>query len=379
MKSFARSLMVGGVVLGLLLWPGLVMAAKPIVLGCPLPTGHVTGWVAERAIRLAVEEINAGGGVRVAGETRPFKMEVIDTRDLEPGVPVSQAILALEKLILEKKADFILGGPARSEAALTAMGLLAKYKKVSILSTGSLSPKYHALVAKNPRFKYCFRVSGEVGWMVKGEIVPCLLALQKKYGLNRLFVMAQDVAHGRAGGKTIAAIMAKKGWNILDEPQLYPTGASDFSMGLLKAKRKKAQVILIWMDMPEAAILVKQWHDLKVPALPFGSIISPVEEPGVWKATGGKVEYCLANVVNAGNSPSEATPWTMKFVKAYQKRYGLEPEGYGTSSSYMAPYVLKDALTRAGSLEPEKMIPPWSRRTSWGSMGAYASTPKAIR
>ena len=257
------------------------------------------------------------------------------------------------------------------------MGILAKYEKVSILSTGSLSPKYHALVAKNPRLKYCFRVSGEVGWMVKGEIVPCLIELQKKYGLKRLFIMAQDVAHGRAGGRTIAAIMAKKGWDVLDEPQFYPTGTSDFSMGLLKAKRKKAQVILIWMDMPEAAILVKQWHDLKVPALPFGSIISPVEEPGVWKATDGKVEYCLANVVNAGNSPSKATPWTMKFVKAYEKRYGLEPEGYGTSSSYMAVYVLKDALARAGSMQPEKMIPALEQTDLMGVYGRIRFDPQS--
>ena len=102
------------------------------------------------------------------------------------------------------------------------------------------------------------------------------------------------------------------------------------------------------MDMPESSILLKQWYDMKVPALPFGTIISAAEEPGFWKATEGKGEYCLASVVNAGNAPSKATPWTMKFVDAYKKKYGLEPEGYGTSSSYMAVYVLKDAIERAG-------------------------------
>ena len=69
---------------------------------------------------------------------------MIDTRDLEPGVPVSEALLAVEKLILEKKADFIIGGPVRSEAALAAMPLLSKYKKMSILTTGALTPKYNA-------------------------------------------------------------------------------------------------------------------------------------------------------------------------------------------------------------------------------------------
>jgi branched-chain amino acid transport system substrate-binding protein len=130
-------------------------AADPIVLGCPLSTAFLYGWDAERGFTLAVEEINAAGGVMVGSEKRLLKMEVIDTRDLEPGVPVSEALLALEKLILDKKADFILGGPVRSEAALAAMPLLSKYKKVSILTTGVLTPRYHAMVAEQyDKFKY---------------------------------------------------------------------------------------------------------------------------------------------------------------------------------------------------------------------------------
>ena len=104
--------------------------SKPIVLGCPLSTGFLYGWDAERGIKLAIDEINAKGGVKVNGEYRPFKVEVIDTRDLEPGVPISEALLAVQKLILQKKADFLLGGPVRSEAALAVMDLLSKYKKI---------------------------------------------------------------------------------------------------------------------------------------------------------------------------------------------------------------------------------------------------------
>ena len=77
------------------------IAAEPIVIGCPLSTAFVYGWDAERGITLAVEEINAAGGVNVGGQKRPFKAEVMDTRDLEPGVPVSEALLVVEKLILD--------------------------------------------------------------------------------------------------------------------------------------------------------------------------------------------------------------------------------------------------------------------------------------
>lgn len=355
------------------------MAQKPIVIGSPLSTAFLYGWDAQRAITLAVEEINAKGGVNVGGKKRPFKVEVIDTRDLEPGVPVSEALLALEKLILEKNADFIVGGPVRSEAALAAMDLLSKHKKVSILTTGVLTPKYHARVAEAyDKYKYCFRITGEAKWMVGGEIIPSLVDIGEKFGINRLFIMIQDVAHARGGGGLIAKIMAGKGWTVIGgKPEIYPTGSTDFSMGLLKARREKAEVILIWMDMPETSILLKQWHDMKIPALPFGSIIAAAEQPGFWKATEGKGEYCLANVVNAGNAPSNASPWTMKFVNAYKKRWNIEPEGYGTSSSYMAPYVLKDAIERAGTLKSDAVVSALEKTNMMGVYGLITFDPKS--
>ena len=377
MTKKLRFLVVALSLLAFMLPAGGALAAKPIILGAPLSTAFLYGWDAERAMKLAVEEINAAGGVKVGGEKRPFQLDVIDTRDLEPGVPVSDALLAVEKLILEKHADFIVGGPVRSEAALAAMALLSKNKKISILTTGSLTPKYHALVGKNPeKFKYLFRISGEAKWMVLGELVPCLLDIGKQFKLDKLYIMVQDVAHARTGGKILKKVMSKKGWKVLADPVVYPTGNTDFSMGLLDAKKKGAQVIIIWMDMPESAILLKQWYDMKVPALPFGTIIAAAEQPGFWKATDGKGEYCLANVVNAGNAPSNATPWTMKFVKAYEKKYGMEPEGYGTSSSYMAVYVLKDAIERAGSLDPDKVVAALKKTDLMGVYGRIRFDPK---
>ncbi len=172
-----------------------VLAKKQIVIGCPLSTAYLYGWDAERGVKLAVEEINAKGGVNVGGKKRPFKVEVIDTRDLEPGVPVSEALLAVEKLILDKKADFLIGGPVRSEAALAAMPLLSKYKKVSIVTTGVLTPKYHAMVAKQyDKFKYCFRIHGEAKQLV-GEMFANFGELKRNMDsticllLPRMFLM----------------------------------------------------------------------------------------------------------------------------------------------------------------------------------------------
>ena len=361
----------------LLILPGkIALAETPIIIGSPLSTAFLYGWDAERAIKLAVAQINASGGVNVGGEKRLFKVEFIDTRDLEPGVPVSEALLAVEKLILDKKADFIVGGPVRSEAALAAMPLLSKYKKVSILTTGVLTPKYHALVAEQyDKFKYCFRIHGEAKNLV-GEMFANFTELKEKHGFNNLFIIAQDVSHARGAAKVMKAVAEKKGWNVTGV-EIYPTGATDFSMGLLKAKNTQSEIINIWMDMPESAILLKQWYEMKIPALPFGSTLAAAEQPGFWEATEGKGEYTLCNVVNAGNAPSEATPWTMKFYDAYTKMWDVEPEGLGTSSSYMAVYVLRDAIERAGSLDSDKVVAELEKTDIMGVYGRLRFDPKS--
>ena len=204
------SLLILLVVFVLILPADRAAAESPIVIGAPLSTAFLYGWDAERGMKLAVDEINAKGGVNVKGVMRPFSVEVIDTRDLEPGVPVSDALLALEKLILDKKADFIIGGPVRSEAALAAMPLLSKYKKVSILTTGVLTPAYHATVEKEyDKFKYCFRIHGEAKNLV-GEIFTNFTELKERYGFNNLFIIAQDVSHARGAGALVKDIATKR-------------------------------------------------------------------------------------------------------------------------------------------------------------------------
>jgi len=331
------------------------LAAKAIVIGCPLSTGFPDGVDAERALRLAVDEINAAGGVNVAGEGRSFKVEVMDTRDLEPGVPVSDALLAVEKLILGKGADFILGGPIRSEAALAAMGLISRYKKVSIICAGVLTPAYHKRIAENyDKYKYCFRMTGNVVTEIK-ESVGILESIKEKHGFNKVFIMVQDVSHARAAGGKIKALLEDKGWNVVGYER-YPTGSTDFSMGLLKARGVGAQTLFYWFDMPEISILTKQWFDMKIGALPVGFGASMADST-FWDATGGKCAYWVNVWPRAGCVSSAAIPLAAKFIEAYKAKYGVEPGVTWVSPvSYQAVYVLADAIRRAGTIESSRVI-----------------------
>ena len=351
-----------------------VSIAQPIILGVPISRGYPDGVDAERGITLAVEEINAKGGVNVAGKMRPLNLEIMDTRDLEPGVPVAVALQAVERLITEKKANFIMGGLIRSEAALAAMDLLSKHRTVSILSAGVLSPTYQKRIADNyDMYKYCFRTTGNVVPMIEGGI-KTFESIKAKKGFDKAFIMVQDVAHARAAGNTLKEGLEKKGWKIIGY-EVYPTGTRDFSAGLSKAKDRKAQYLIPWFDMPEVSFLMKQWYDMKVPALPIG-FIHALQDEGTWKATGGKVANSVVLYAKAGSVATKAIPLTEKFVATHKKKYGVEPRSEWTSTSYMVAFILKGAIERAKSLEPDLIIPALEKTDLMGTYGRIKFDPK---
>ena len=346
-----------------------------IKLGAPLSTAYLYGWDAERGIRLAVEEINAAGGVKVGDATLPFEVEVIDTRDLEPGVPVDDAIKAVEKLILQRNVDFLVGGPVRSESALAVMNLLSKHRKVSIITTGVLSPKYHEAVAEDyDRYKYCFRDTSDVITLGK-DLMTVMKEARTAFGLERVFIMVQDVTHARKAGDFVKGLLEKESFEVVGH-EIYPTGTTEFAPGLLASDRAGAQMIFIWMDMPETANLLKQWKGLKSKSLPIG-FMSAAEQPGFWDESDGSAEYTVVDLINGGNAPGEITEWTPRFVEAYEKRWGLEPEGYGTSSSYMAVYAFKDAIERAGTLDADAVVAALESMDLMGVYGRMRFDPKS--
>jgi len=67
----------------------------------------------------------------------------------------------------------------------------------------------------------------------------------------------------------------------------------------------------------------------------------------------------------------------MKFYDAYTKMWDVEPEGLGTSSSYMAIYVLRDAIERAGSLDSDKVVAELEKTDVMGVYGRLRFDPKS--
>ncbi len=349
-------------------WPAL-SAPDAIVVGVPTSLTAIEGRESLKAVQMAVDEINAKGGVAVGSQKLPIKIETLDLRDSSPGVPVSEALLGLEKIITEKKVHAIVVGPFRSEALLAGMDLLAKYK-VPMLGTIAMTPKSEEQVKAEPdKYKYCFRVCLNARYLV-GYLAQSIGNLQKEFGFKNLFVMYQDVLWARTTGDVTAKVLTEKmGWTSLGV-EAYPTGASDFSAGLVKAKTKNAQIILPVFDMPQSGILLKQWQSMKIPALLAG-FISPMTGPGAFKTFEGKIAGLLNSCFELGSAiPSAKYEPATKFYNDYIKKYGVPMEaGHGPAPSYDSVYILAEAIERAGSLDPDKVVDEIKKTDRQGVIG----------
>jgi branched-chain amino acid transport system substrate-binding protein len=341
-----------------LLFTGSAYAAgSPIVFGVPTALGSIEGRDGWMAIQMAVEEINAKGGVLVGNEKHPLEAYSIDTREHEPGIPVHDALTAVEKLVLEKKPHAIVLGNFRSEVLLASMDLISKYKLPYICSI-AMTPAYQKkIVQEYDKYKYCFRNCLNAIHLVK-YLQGTMGFLGKEFGFNKAYLVVQDTLWAQATGKGLKAWFEKNNWQV-GGFDAYPLGASDFSSSLIKVRAKKSQVIVPIFDMPQSGILLKQADAMKIPALLCG-FISPVAPGDAWGVFEGEVEGMVNFVFEIGPLPIKAVPKSVEFNKNFGKKWGeksrTQLSGHGPGPSYDAVYIMANAITRAGSLDPDAIV-----------------------
>lgn len=335
--------------------PVLAQEAKPILIGVPSPRGNINGRLGDQGYILAAEKINAAGGINVGGVKRPVKLELLDTRDLDPGVPVGEVLLGIEKLILGKKVDVVCGGPNMSEAGLAVMDLYAKHKTVGIIAVGVWTPAWFLKAKKDiERYRYCFKTTGDVRYWLD-YTKKILINLKEVHGLNKIYLISSEAAHARAFCDGLSKGATEIGWNVVGY-DVNPIATTDFSIPLNKAKAAGAQFIIAHQQPPFDVHIAKQHADMKVPSLICG-LFNSAAEPIMWETTSGKVNHILILNGEAGTTPDQqVTPLTKPFYDAYTKRWGMEPHFAVAQTAYDSIFVLKDAIERAKTLDTDALI-----------------------
>jgi len=331
-------------------------AAKSIIIGVPTSIYTPLGKEGLKAVKMAVEEINANDGVTVAKEKRPFKVVVSDTRGGDPGTPVHDALMAYEKFITKEKPHAIVIGAFRAEVLIASMDLVARHK-IPQLGTIAQTPKFQAQFKTDPaKYKYLFRVTSDA-LVPAAYISDTLDKLKADLGLNKVYFIYQDTLWAQALSGVLKKHCATNGWTETGYDP-YAAGASDFSQALSNAKESGTQVIAMVWDVPLGArVFAKQYVAMKVPALLIG-FTPPIAAPKAVKTIGPEVEYQLSVEFPVGASLRlKALPKTIGFLDKFEKKYGALPEAAAVNSSaYDSVYILAAAIERAGSLDPDKLV-----------------------
>ncbi|MGH7212992.1 MAG: ABC transporter substrate-binding protein, partial [Acetobacteraceae bacterium] len=108
-----------------------------------------------------------------------------------------------------------------------------------------------------------------------------------------------------------------------------------------------------------------QWHDQQVP-IPMAGESYQATTSSFWKDTNGAADGVIT--ATAGAPGVAVTPKTIPFIDAYTKRFGVSPS-YAGYASFDDVHIIANAVQRAGSTDPDKIVTAMEKTDYVGVMG----------
>lgn len=307
-------------------------AADPIRIGVPVGLSGANSVVAPsvvQAAELAVEEINAAGGVL----GRQLALEVADDASGAAG-----AQKAFDSLIFQKKVDVLIS--METSAARNA-GL-------PIVTRGKTPYIYTSFYEGRSCNKYMYVNA----WVPDQQVAPIVDYFMTASKAKNFFLIGSDYAFGRGMLEFTKGYIAKKGGTVVGEEYL-PMDGSDWTAVINKLKTAKPDAIITSTagGAPNVT-LTKQLRAAGI-SLPYGNLA--VDE-GTAKDMGADAEGI---VISGSYLTNIASPKNQAFLAAMQKKFGdkLKTPNDLSVPQYEAVYLYKAAVEKAGSTAADKVIP----------------------
>ncbi|NBS81427.1 MAG: ABC transporter substrate-binding protein [Betaproteobacteria bacterium] len=287
--------------------------------------GHLTprtgflgtlGEYAVQAADLAIEEINAKGGI--LGR----KVELVKEDSVNPQTASTKA----ERLIERDKVACIVG-EISSASALT-IAQVAQRTKNLFINTGANSD---ALRGSNCN-KYMFHVESQnsMYW----------------------YSLTADYAFGHDLLKVARRFMESNGGQFAAD-ELVPTDAADFSAYLLKIRAAKPDLVISNLAGVQITNFLKQYAefglDFPVAGFGFDTAVAWGAGQGNFFGTWPLVWHHLIN-----------TPGSKAFVQAFTKKYGKPPENQAWGD-YISMHILAKSMNDIKSTEATQIIGHWEK------------------
>lgn len=319
--------------------PGSGSAASSA--GAPILVGHygsltgsksTFGRSTDNAIKLAIEEVNAAGGVSVNGTKRPVKLISEDTEG-----KAEKAGTVVTKLITRDKVVAVIGEVASSISMQGAP--VCQQNQVPMITPSSTNPEVTL------KGDYIFRVC---------YIDPFQGFAMARFAKDELKMTKIAVLFDQSGAYSVGLKdefnkhFGSMGGTIVSE-QAYKEGDADFKAQLTRIREAKPEAIFIpgyYTDIAGISIQARQLG-MTMPLL--GGDGWDSEELG--KNAGANIEGCFYTNHYAPDQPS---PIVQDFVKRYQAQFKGVPDGLA-ALGYDAAKVLFAAIEKSGATSGPKL------------------------
>ncbi len=287
------------------------------------------GQSSHRGVALAVDEINAHGGI--LGRPVEFLVEDIQSK-------AGESATAVKKLISRDQVVAVLGGNASTNSLEAAP--ICQAAHVPMIAISSTNPK---VTAFGPYiFRACFIDPFQGAVLAKfsagtlhAHRVALLTSASAPYSVGLSNVFRERFTAG--GGEIVAE-------------QKYTEGDKDFRAQLTAIKALNPDVIVATGYYTEAALICRQARELELNLPILGG--DGWEAPQLIYLGGKAVEGTYYSTHYSAESPA---PEVQAFIKKFRARYDGETPDAVAALGYDAMMMLADAITRAGSSSGPKI------------------------
>jgi branched-chain amino acid transport system substrate-binding protein len=313
--------------------------ADTIRIGSLGPVQLAVGIGIHNAMKLAVEEINAAGGIH----GKKIELFIGDSEGKpEPGIS------AFKKLVLDDKVDVVIGSYSTG-VCLALQPYLAKYKTVFI-TTGAASKSLTDNVAQNYKEnKYFFR------FMINSDRQEVLGAkflkdfVHGKLGYNKFAILSENAKWLHEYTPALKKHLEEAGLEVVFY-EMFDTDVMDFSPTFASIKAKGAQWIAELTSHAASVPLVKAWQDNQ--PCPMGLVDVKSMDSNFWDMTDGK---CLWHMTYNFLVRAPLSDKTIPMWDKYVQKFGVRPV-YTTGFTYDTAYMVAEVIKQKKSLKSDDII-----------------------
>jgi branched-chain amino acid transport system substrate-binding protein len=318
----------------------VAVAGETLRIGATYPT---SGGVAEAAsytiegIKMAVEEINAKGGVPVQGKNLPIEIFLYDSK-CDPTIGVANA----EKMINRDQVVAITGDFC-STVALAQKEVSGRNKIIQVTPI-AVHPKI-----TEPGYPYMFRTCNTID-MYAFPLVEFIAT--KLPNVKSLAILAVTDDYGRGAVQIYTELLTKHGVKITGT-EYFKRGDTDFYTQITKLLAAKPDgIYLVTNEDAQNIGLLKQLKELGYKGALFGA--STYNTDNMVKLGGKELLeglYMEGPVFELVKEKPEVKEWLQRYAKKYNR------EGNNFSIlGYQSIQLLADVFKRANTLTDKEKI-----------------------